>query len=295
MIELVPICTLLVIAVTCVVSLMAFNNSEIERKYIFWPELILAGKEYYRLVSSAFLHANFRHLLFNMYSLYAFGSAIERVFGWRQFLVIYLSSVIGGSLLSLWIHRHHDYRAYGASGGVCGVIYSYIFLFPDGNIYFFLPIGIPAWLYAIVYMLFSIYALKARRDNVGHDAHLGGAIIGLLVTTALHPIIVQQSPKLFAVILAISIVLFIYLAINPLLLPMSSLGDFVPSFRRNSAKRSASTSSRTANRRVDELLEKISQSGLHSLSDEERAFLKSTSQKFQNRAERKSRESDLAI
>ena len=131
-----------------------------------------------------------------MISLYLFGSTIERFLGARDFLTIYFGSIVGGSLLSLLIHRRHDYRAYGASGGVCGIIFAHIFLFPGGSISFFpFPYGIPSWLYAICFMLGSFYGMKAQRDNIGHDAHLGGAILGLLITAALQPWIVRRSPR----------------------------------------------------------------------------------------------------
>src|SRR6266404_4304431 len=135
----------LLIGLTCLVSWLGFRRRDIEEKYIFEPEAILAGKEYHRLVTSAFLHANWGHLLLNMFSLYLFGSSVEYAFGPGHFLLIYFGAVIGGGLLSLLVHRHHVYRSYGASGGVCGIIFAYILLFPGAGIYQFpLPFAIPA-------------------------------------------------------------------------------------------------------------------------------------------------------
>src|SRR6184192_961607 len=114
-----PVITFLLIVVTCVFSYQGFKSFTFERKYIFNPEAILAGKEYHRLVTSAFLHANWQHLIFNMMSLYFFGAGLEAHLGKPQFLLVYFGSIIGGDLLSLFVHRHHDYRSYGASGGVC--------------------------------------------------------------------------------------------------------------------------------------------------------------------------------
>src|ERR1051326_3787848 len=112
------IATDLLVVVTACISFWAFDNPSGEERLLFRPESILAGKEYYRLLSCAFIHSGWAHLLLNMYTLYGFGSAVERMFGPRDFLLIYFSSVLGGSLLSLYLHRHHEYAAYGASGGV---------------------------------------------------------------------------------------------------------------------------------------------------------------------------------
>ena len=290
-----PIATtsLLVMLVTGVLSYRGFINPRFEEKYIFRPESILSCKEFYRLLTSAFLHANWYHLIFNMMSFYFFGSMIEFVHGAGHLLTIYLGGIIGGNLLSLWIHRHHEYAAYGASGGVCGVIFAHIFLFPGGSISSFLfPISIPSWLYAICFMLGSFYALKAQRDNIGHDAHLGGAIVGLLITTALHPWIVPLSPKLFAAVLLLSIALFIYLLFNPLFLPAASVLDF-PFWRKT--KHPNVPKYRDEQLRIDELLEKVSNSGMDSLTAEEKRFLNEVSGKLQRRADSKKPESGLTF
>src|SRR6266508_3932919 len=140
-----PPATSLLIVSTCLFSVWGFSNREIEEKCIFRPENILARKEYYRLVTSALLHANWTHLLANMYSLYCFGPTIELLFGQLHFLLIYFGSVVGGSLLSLYLHRNHDYAAYGASGGVCGMIFAYVVMFPRRSIPIFpLPLAVPA-------------------------------------------------------------------------------------------------------------------------------------------------------
>src|SRR5215470_9528213 len=151
-------CTVLLMLGTGVSSFFGFRSYALEEKYIFNPKRILADKEYYRLVSSAFLHADWRHLLLNLFSLYFFGSYVELVLGKAQFLLIYFGAVIGGDLLSLYIHRLHDYRSYGASGGVCGLIFAYILISPGGSILMpFVPVGIPGWLYAIGFILGSFY------------------------------------------------------------------------------------------------------------------------------------------
>src|SRR4051812_24803295 len=129
-----PVLTFVLIAVTCVFSYQGFKSWQFTQKYIFHPEAILAGKEYHRVLTSAFLHADWRHLIFNMVSLYLFGSRLESYLGKASFLLIYFGSIVGGSLLSLYVHRHHEYSAYGASGGVAGVIFATILLHPGGSI-----------------------------------------------------------------------------------------------------------------------------------------------------------------
>jgi hypothetical protein len=190
-----------------------------------------------RLFTAAFLHADWNHLLLNMVSLYLFGRHVEMFLGIVRFLAVYLAAIVGGSFLSLCIHRHHEYHAYGASGGVCGVIFSYIFLFPGSSIFMFpMRVSIPAWLYAILFFIGSFLALKRQADHIGHDAHLGGAIIGLWTTTALEPWIVSPQPKLFLAISTLSVVLFVYLVKNPLFLPLSSYATAKPQPKTKSRK-----------------------------------------------------------
>jgi len=286
-------CNGLIILATCVVSFFGFRSREFEQKYIFHPEAILAGKQYYRLVTPAFLHADWSHLLMNMFSLYLFGGAVEAFLGTRTYLAIYFGAVVGGNLLSLFVHRHHDYRAYGASGGVCGVIFAYILLSPTGTIYPWpVPLPIPAWLYAIGFLLASFYGLRAGRGNIGHDAHLGGAIIGFLIAAALKPQLVRYHWGAFILLLGVSVPLLLYLWFNPLLVPVWNLrgrrsrsrasGSDMPNYKREA-------------RQLDAILEKIGKSGVESLTTEERALLKRMSNKYRRRADSKKPDSDLLI
>ena len=286
-------CTFAIILFTGFFSYLGFKSYAFEEKYIFRPESILAHKEFYRLLSSGLLHADWRHLLWNMFSLFLFGRTIELIMGVPRFLLIYLGSILGGNLLSLLIHRHHDYRAYGASGGVCGILFASIFLFPGGGMYLFpLPVAIPAWLYAICFMLGSFYGMKAKRDNIGHDAHLGGAIVGLLITAALYPQIIRYNPGIFLIVLAGSVLLLLYLVMNPLLLPFSS---FLRAAGRKRSKYAHLPGYKQEQVRMDDILEKISKSGLESLTKEERDLLNQVSGKYRSRADSKKPESGLAI
>lgn len=290
--EPVAIYTFAIIAVTVVCSLMGFRNPGLVERFIFSPRQVLAGKEYYRLVTSAFLHADFNHLLMNMISLYFFGSALELSVGPWQFLFIYFMAIIGGSLLSLWLHRHHEYRAYGASGGVCGVVFSCIALNPGGTILFHFFIPMPAWAYGILFLAGSFIALRRQRDNVGHDAHLGGAVIGLWTTGALQPWAVRENSMWFAILSAIAVTLFFYFIKNPMMLPLPALSG---KWERRQEEPSQASPRRRETVEVDAVLDKISRQGMDSLTDEERALLKGVSQKFQSRAQSEKPKSDLII
>jgi membrane associated rhomboid family serine protease len=232
-----PFFTMVVGLATAGVSIWAFGNQAVERKYIFRPEDILARKEYYRLVTSAFLHAGWGHLLLNIYVLCNVGSWIEWEFGPSTFLLVYFGSVIGGSLLSLYLHRHHDYSAYGASGGVCGLLYACVLAHPQSSMAIFpLPYALPAWLWAIAFGVASFYAMK-RGDNIGHDAHLGGALIGLWIAGALHPRLVEQHWVVFACLTVLGALLLAYVRMNPLFLPLSNFITFAPAARKQAPPR----------------------------------------------------------
>lgn len=163
------------------------------QKFSEWPYQIVHEKKYYQAITSAFLHANFMHLFFNMFALYTFGSFLERFFiekfnpleGSLYFFLIYFISLIAGSLLTVAFHyKDPNYVAVGASGAVSGIVFSYIIFFPKSMLYvFFIPM--PAYLFAFLWIGFSIYGMKSKLGNIGHEAHLGGALAGLLATLIL--------------------------------------------------------------------------------------------------------------
>jgi membrane associated rhomboid family serine protease len=305
-------CNLLVIAITCWVSFLGFRDPAFREKYIFWPEAILAWGQPYRLVTSGFLHLDLPHLVMNMVSLYFFGPLIERVFGPAQFLAIYFAALIGGSLLALYVHRYHDYRALGASGAVAGVIFAYILLFPGGNInIYFLPIGIPSWLFAILYLVGSFYAMQRGMTNVGHDAHLGGALVGLFTAASFHPSAIRYNPWWFTGITVGTVLLFIYMTRNPLFLPLEgidltkkkppltrwpawlSIRNGFSFLRRKGATDSKSFS--PSERQADAILRKISESGFDSLNKEEKEMLVEISNKYRRRAVREKPKSGFPL
>jgi membrane associated rhomboid family serine protease len=286
------LCTMLVIGITCLVSYFGFRNPALEEKYMFCPERILAGKEYYRLVTSAFLHAGWGHLLWNMIGLYCFGRMVEWTLGPGYFLLIYFGSVIGGNLLSLYVHRHHEYLAYGASGGAAGIIFGFLLLFPGARVALYLALPIPGWLYAVGFIVGSFVAMARAKDNIGHDAHLGGAIVGLLITAAVEPEAARENLIVFLLVLVPAVLLLVYLWVNPMFLPLPAFLGRPQRIRKWAAR--PPTPKKQA-RQVDAILEKIAREGMQSLTAEERALLNEVSGKYRRRADSRKPDSGLAI
>lgn len=191
---------------TVLFSFKGFNDLSFFRKYEFHIGSIRAGEQI-RMFTSAFLHADIMHLAFNMYTLFIFSPVVFGNLGDFSFLSIYLVSLISGSLLTLYFHKDdYNYRAIGASGAVTGVLYAAILLEPNMGLYlFFIPIAIPAYLFGIGYLFYSIYGMKAKNDNIGHTAHFGGAIGGFVFTLLRQPSLLTENP-LMVVLLVIPIV-----------------------------------------------------------------------------------------
>lgn len=179
---------LVIIIANVMISIKGFNDYGFFERYKFNIAQIKKG-EYIRYVSSAFLHANFTHLFFNLFTLYMFADVVIGYLGAVNFLIIYLLSLLLGNFLAYFFHKHQPYySAIGASGAVTGVLYASILLQPDMSLYlFFIPIPIPAYLFGIGYLFYSIYGMKNQLGNIGHDAHFGGAVGGYLVTLLLIP------------------------------------------------------------------------------------------------------------
>lgn len=196
-----------IVVATCLFSYKGFNDVAFFRKYEFHIGSIRAGEQI-RMVSSGFLHADLGHLFFNMFTLYMFAPVVINYFGSASFFLIYMISLIFGSLLTLLMHKNdYNYRAIGASGAVTGILYSAILIDPSMSLYlFFIPIPIPAYLFGIGYLLYSIYGMKAKNDNIGHTAHFGGAIGGYLITIVKEPSMLVDN-TFMVVLLAIPILI----------------------------------------------------------------------------------------
>ena len=277
--------TILILVVTALASFYAFQRPDVRERWIFDPRAILVHKEFYRLLTSGFIHADWMHFAFNAFSFYSFARNIERLYGAKTLLLVYGSSILGGSLLSLVIHRNHEYRALGASGGICGVIFASIFLLPGISITIFpLPISVPAYLYAVIFLVGSFFAHRRDAGNIGHDAHLGGAIVGLLVATALYPELIFAEPGMFAGVLCLSLLILSILILDPLHLIKWPFERKEEPFGGERSRRYQEN--RERNKRIaemDGLLDKVAREGMQSLSHSQRNRLEQLSKELYKR------------
>ena len=171
-----------IIVANVLFSYKGFNDISFFRKYEFHVGSIKSGEQI-RMLSSGFLHADMTHLIFNMLTLWFFAPVVISFLGAIPFVLVYFGSLIFGSLLTMVFHKNdYGYRAVGASGAVTGVLYSAILLQPDMMLGIFFIIPMPAYIFGILYLLYSIYGMRAKNDNIGHTAHFGGAVGGYLIT-----------------------------------------------------------------------------------------------------------------
>ncbi len=192
--------TWFLIGITVVVSYVAFNNRELMTKLQFNAARVVHQRQYYRLLSHAFVHANWTHLFVNMFVLYFFGEAVEKYFAyffgnWSVFyyLLLYTGGTAASNLWSLAKNKdNYYYNAIGASGAVSAVLFTFIFLNPWEKLYFFGLIPIPGIIFAAGYLLYSWYMSRKESDNVAHDAHFLGAIFGILFPILLKPSLVTN-------------------------------------------------------------------------------------------------------
>ncbi|WP_020568717.1 rhomboid family intramembrane serine protease [Neolewinella persica] len=183
--------TFIIIAITCIISYMAFNNPQLRANMLFVPAAVKERGEMYRFITHGFIHGDFMHLLFNMYALYIFGGAAEyafgilfgQTFGKLAYLLFYLAAIAASSYVVYMRHQgNYAYSALGASGAVAAVMWPYI-MFAPWNWFIFPPL--PAILLGFGYIAYSHYADKKGGTNIGHNAHLWGAIFGLVAYSVL--------------------------------------------------------------------------------------------------------------
>lgn len=188
--------TIIIIIITSLVSILAFSQQDVMGRLQFNAYQVVHRKEYFRIFTHAFLHANWEHLLINMIVLWSFGTAVEQYYymnfgsrGTYLYLVLYFGAILFSSLGGLIKQKNnYYYNAVGASGAVSAVVFSAIFFAPWNKIYFFGLLPIPGVVFAILYLVYSYQMSKRNVDNVGHDAHFLGAIFGFIL-----PIIIRPS------------------------------------------------------------------------------------------------------
>ena len=185
--------TIALVLITALISIPAMNDDRLVNKLILWPRKMTTPGEYYRLLTSGFIHNDWGHLIFNMVALLSFGTFVEREFStfstpWL-YIFMYLSGIIIASLPSFVKNRDNPYyRALGASGGTAAVLLSSVYFGPWNTMQlYFIPIPIPGILFAVLYLIYSGWASKNRQDNIGHDAHFWGSVYGFVFTLVLEP------------------------------------------------------------------------------------------------------------
>jgi membrane associated rhomboid family serine protease len=188
--------TLLLIAITVLISLVALSRIDVFDKMKFNAYLIHHNKEWYRFLSYGLIHADWMHLFINMFVLYSFGSIVEELFhhffdlkAYIYFPLMYIGGIGFSTLFDFGKYKNDIYyNAVGASGAVSAVVFSSIILYPVGKIFLFLiPVGIPAPLFGLIYLVYSAYMARRGTGNIGHSAHFWGAIFGVVFTIAMKP------------------------------------------------------------------------------------------------------------
>ncbi|WP_240127082.1 rhomboid family intramembrane serine protease [Thermomonas alba] len=185
--------TLLIVLATVLVSWRAFGDPRLLDRLLLWPPALARQRQYERLLTYGFVHADWAHLLFNMITLWSFGSTVERVFaGWigtGGFVLFYLSAIVVAILPTYLAHqRDPNYRSLGASGGVSAVLFAAILFDPWSTLIIFpIPLPVPAFLFAVLYVGYSLWMDRRGQGNVNHSAHLWGAAYGVLFTLLLQP------------------------------------------------------------------------------------------------------------
>ncbi len=188
--------TLIIIAITCVVSFMAFKNAKLMNDLILWPPAIERNREYHRLVTYGVVHADFGHLLFNMITLFFFGAYVERFYtatlGTTGFALFYIGALVASILPTYFKNRNNAaYRSLGASGAVSAVLFTFVLFAPWSQILvFFVPM--PAIIYAVLYVGYSIWMDRRGGDRVNHSAHLWGAAYGVAFTVITRPTVMSH-------------------------------------------------------------------------------------------------------
>lgn len=203
---------LIIIAANVIVSFKGFSDRLFIERNKFQIGPILKGEQL-RMLTSGFLHVDQAHLFFNMFALYIFADEVISQVGILKFVIIYFGSLLAGSTLALSFHKREPYySAVGASGAVMGIVYAAIMLNPSMHLSFiFFPIfSFPGWVFGVGYFIYSIYGMKTQLGNIGHSAHLGGAVGGFVLTLALYPQIFLENRTIILILAVPIILLFLF-------------------------------------------------------------------------------------
>jgi len=181
--------TVIIIIITVLASLYAWNNQTVMSNWMMNPYRTDQRREYWRFITSGLIHNDYMHLFFNMFTLYFFGKILEWQLGAILFVILYLVGIIVSDVPTFFKHKKNPYyNSLGASGGVSAIVFASILLRPLSPLYlFFIPVPIPGFIFGAIYMFYSYYQAERGGDNINHDAHLYGALFGILFTIVAIP------------------------------------------------------------------------------------------------------------
>lgn len=184
-------CTIFVL--TILTTLYGFSNDAAQNNMILHPYSVARKSRIYTLITSGFIHNDWMHLFFNMFSFYAFAFQLEQVIGHWQFAVLYMVTLVVSDLPTVYKHRDdYYYRSLGASGAISAVVFSYILYSPRSEMMIMpIPFAIPAYIFGVLYLVYCTYASKYSQDRINHDAHLYGALSGIIITIILNPNVIK--------------------------------------------------------------------------------------------------------
>ncbi len=176
------------LVITCAVSIIYMENPEVKSRLVFNPYLVQYRRQYWRAWTGGLIHFDYIHLAFNMLALYSFGRLVEAILGSLLYLVLYLTALPFSDLGSFLRYRHQPYyNSLGASGAVSAVVFVAILHYPLANISLYFFFDMPAWIFGLAYMAYSYYASRQSQDAIDHNAHLFGALYGLIFATTIDP------------------------------------------------------------------------------------------------------------
>jgi len=192
-----PVSIIILVATVALSLYTLYRNPELFAKLMLNPQSVVYERKWYLMVSSGFIHANLAHLAFNMLTFYFFALELESVMGSLNFSILYFGSLILSDVTTVIKHKDNpDYRALGASGAISGALFSYVLFYPKNSIYiFFIPIGIPAPIFAILFLAYCYWAARKAQGFINHEAHFWGALAGIVITILLIPEIVPDFIK----------------------------------------------------------------------------------------------------
>lgn len=191
--------TIAIVIITVLISVAAFRREELFYKLDLSPVRVVHQKEYYRIFTHAFLHADYFHLGINMLVFYSFGRYVEQLFSQLEsagiifsgpffYILLYVISIVLSSVSTIYRYRNDkSYSAVGASGAVSAIVFSYIFFAPLEKIYFYMVLPIPGILFGVLYLVYSSYMSRRKGDNINHSAHFWGAVVGFVFPILLDP------------------------------------------------------------------------------------------------------------